>query len=277
MNRDASPLIGVNSQTTPRAAVDEFLTAASAAGLPLVELAADIIDRPVDELRDLIAASGTTVLGVCPSAEVLDWHWRWDATTARALETELVRARELGASYFVMPFMRPNGTAESVRFGLERAVPLARSLGIALAVEPIGHFDVLRTARDLAPVLEDRDPDTVGLLLDSFHFFRAGQTLDDLAAYDDVPILALQISNVNDVPLEHALGYRDRRFPLDGHLPVAELCARVRAERPHVPLIVEVIGDVAQHTPTLEGMDRARIQLDTILTAPPSTPKADNA
>ena len=277
MHPDASPLIGVNSQTTPSATLDEFLAAAAAAGLPLVELAADIIDSPLDEVRELVHASGATVLGVCPSAEVLDWHWKWDADTPRALEAELVRARELGAAYFVMPFMRPNGTEESVRFGLDQAVPIARSLGIGLAVEPIGHFEVLRTARELAPVLETYDPDAVGLLLDSFHFFRAGQTLEDLAAYDDVPILALQISNVNDVPLEQTLGYRDRRFPLDGRMPVTELCSRVLAERPNVPLIVEVIGDVAQSTPTLEGLDCARLQLDTILTASLSTLKVDNA
>lgn len=277
MHRDGAPWIGINSQTTPRATIDEFLIAAGTAGLSIVELAADIIDRPVDELQEVIAASGATVLGVCPSVDLLDWHWRWDESTSEVLEAELGRAAELGAAYFVMPFMRPQGTEESIRFGLDRAVPLARSMGVTLAVEPIGHFDVLRTARQLAPVLASQDPDAVGLLLDSFHFFRAGQELDDLAAYDDVPILALQISNVNDVALPDALGFRDRRFPLDGRMPVAELCARVLAERPEVPLIVEVIGEVAQHTPTLEAVDRARTQLDAILHATLSTPKVDNA
>lgn len=276
MKPDAVPRIGINSQTTPMATIDELLTGAGAAGLPLVELAADVITRPVDEIAELTRASGTTVLGVCPSAELLDWHWRWDDEIANQLESELARAAELGAEYFVMPFMRPSGTRESVRFGLDRAVPRARAFGLALAVEPIGHFDVLRTARELAPVLEAQDPDTVGLLLDSFHFFRAGQNVDDVSAYDGVPILALQLSNLNDVALHDALGYRDRRFPLDGRMPVIELCARVLAPRPHVPLIVEVIGDVARSTPTADGIHRARTQLDEIQNTL-TTLKAGNA
>jgi sugar phosphate isomerase/epimerase len=276
MKPDAVPRIGINSQTIPTATIDEFLTGAGAAGLPLVELAADVITRPVDEIAELARASGTTVLGVCPSAELLDWHWRWDDAIANQLESELARAAELGAEYFVMPFMRPHGTQESVRFGLDRAVPRARAFDMALAVEPIGHFDVLRTARELAPVLDAQDADVVGLLLDSFHFFRAGQHVEDVGAYDDVPILALQLSNLNDVPLGEALGYRDRRFPLDGRMPVTELCARVLADRPRVPLIVEVIGDVAQRTRTPDGLHRARTQLDEIQNAL-TTLKAGNA
>jgi sugar phosphate isomerase/epimerase len=269
MHVDVAPRWGINSQTTPSADVEEFLRSAGENGLTLVELAAEIIDRPASEIRAMSEAASTSILGVCPSREVFDWHLGWSDELARRLESELRRAAELGARYFVMPFMREGGTAESVRAALELAVPRARAVGLGLAVEPIGHVDVLRTARELAPVLETQDPETVGLLLDSFHFFRAGQHVDDLAAYDGIPIWGLQISNINDVPLEQALGYRDRRFPLDGRMPVTELCARVLADRPEVPLIVEVIGDVARATPTPEGMRRARRQLDDIRSAIP--------
>lgn len=276
MHTDASPRKGINSQTTPHASIEEFLAAVGVEGIRFVELAADIITRPVGEILELLAASGTSVLGVCPSTELVDWHWRWEDTTTRLLEVELTRAAELGADYFVMPFMRPQGTAESIRAGLELAVPVARELNIALAVEPIGHFDVLRTGRELAPVLETQDPAVVGLLLDSFHFFRAGQSVDEVSAYDGVPILALQLSNINDSPLDEALGYRDRRFPLDGRMPVLALCERVLTDRPGLPLVVEVIGDVAAHTATADGVRCAREQLDDIHNAL-KTQKAGNA
>ncbi|MDR5700908.1 sugar phosphate isomerase/epimerase family protein [Agromyces aerolatus] len=253
--------LGLNSQTTPAASLEEFAGAAASAGFRAVECAAEILDGPVEHVAETFRRHGLEVLGVCPSVELLDWHWRWDAAIERRLDEELRRARALEADYFVLPFMRPRGDAESVRRGLAGAAPLARAAGMRLAVEPIGHFEVLNRAQDLVPVLRDQDPEVVALLLDAFHFFRAGQELDALHAYSGLPVAAIQLSNVNARAQHEALGYRDRVFPLDGRWPVREFTSLASSLFPGAPLVVEIIGDVARATPTGEAAERAHRQL----------------
>lgn len=73
--------------------------------------------------------------------------------------------------------------------------PLVKDAGIRLALESIGHHDVLRRAEQLTPEFAGLDEDVIGILLDSFHFFSAGQVLDDLDHPAGVDVLAVPISS----------------------------------------------------------------------------------
>lgn len=254
----------LNSQTTPGASLSEFAAAAAQAGFHAVECSATVISGDVDDALAVLGEHDLRLLGVSPSVELLDWHHGWTTSLHRLLEQELVRAAALGADYFVLPFMRPHGDRASVERGLKHAVPLARAAGVRLAVEPIGHFDILRRAEALAPVLRGQDPAVVSLLLDSFHFFRAGHVVDDLALYAGLTVAGIQLSNVNDRADHEAVGYRDRTFPLDGRWPVRDFAEAAAQQFPTAPLIVEVIGDVSAATPTEEAAARAYAQLTCI-------------
>lgn len=251
----------LNSLTTPDATLAEFADAAASAGFRHVECSAGVLDRPASQTREVLEYAGLDVIAVSPSDAVLDWHWRWDAQLESVFTEELDRARALGADYYVLPFMRDSGDADSVRSGLKRGVPLARDRGMTLAVEPIGHFDVVRRAEQLAPLLREQDREVVSLLLDSFHFFRAGHDLDDLELYAGLRVAGIQLSNLNHRPRDEALGYRDRTFPLDGPWPVRSFARRASTLFPDAPLIVEVIGDVARATPTRTAAQMAYTQL----------------
>lgn len=243
----------------------EFAAAAASAGFDAVECSAALLPTRAEDALAIFRGLGIDVVGVCPSDELLDWHHFWDASTQVRLAHELDRAASLGAAYFVLPFMRPNGDRRSVEYGLEQAVPLARARGLKLAVEPIGHFDVLRRAEELAPVLRTQDASVVSLLLDSFHFFRAGHGVDDLELYDDLPVAGIQLSNINHRADHDAVGYRDRAFPLDGRWPVLDFATAAMKRFPSAPLIAEVIGDVASATPTDLGAARAHAHLTRIV------------
>lgn len=265
--------LALNSQTTPRADFAEFAVAAADYGFDGVECSAGILPEDPSRATDILARHELALVGVCPSEAVVDWHWAWDDLVETEFRAELVRARQIGAGYFVMPFMRGRGDAATVRRGLGRAVPIARDVGMVLAVEPIGHFDVVRRAEELAPLLREHDPEIVGVLLDSFHFFRAGHDLEALNLYADLHVAGIQLSNINGVPVAESFGYRDRTFPLDGPWDVRGFARRAHALFPDAPLIVEVIGDLAQSTPTNVGAERASAQLadivrTTVLEAP---------
>ena len=258
------PLLGINNQTVPTATALEVIRGAAQYGLGSVELTTEALGEDTDRLTAALRAHRVRLLGVSPSAALHGWHAQWDDELEAAMRTEIYRAAEAGAGYFVMPFMRPAGDSDSVTAGLRRAVPIARDAGVQLAVEPIGHHDVLRRTDQLAPVLTALNDGVIGMLLDSFHFFRAGQSLHDLQHLDGVDVLAVQISNANHRPMNQLLGYRDRTFPLDGPFDVTGLCRETERRWPAAPVVVEVIGELAAATPFAEGLRTAAMQLREI-------------
>lgn len=262
--KHTAPRFALNSQTTPNASLQQFAAAAAGAGFAWVECSAAVLSDDTADTLAVLAEHHLTVIGVSPSEGLLDWHHAWNPELHERMERELRRAADLGSDYFVLPFMRPLGDRASVERALGQAVPLARDLGMRLAVEPIGHYDVLRRAEALAPLLRQQDGSVVSLLLDSFHFFRAGHVVDDLTLYAGIPVAGIQLSNINDRTDNEAFGYRDRTFPLDGRWPVREFAIAASRLFPSAPLIVEVIGQVAAATSTDEAAARAHAHLNLI-------------
>ncbi|SEE23077.1 sugar phosphate isomerase/epimerase family protein [Ruania alba] len=256
-----APRTGINNQTVPAASAVEVIEGAARHGLGCVELTGEVLAQDPDGVPATLREQGVRLLGVSPTKALHGWHVQWDEQVGAGMRSEMQAAATAGAEFFVMPFMRPGGDADTVTAGLRRAVPIAREAGLRLAVEPIGHHEVLRRAEQLAPVLARLDQDVIGVLLDSFHFFRSGQSLEDLRHLDGVDVLAFQVSNANDRPVPELLGYRDRTFPLDGPFDVAGLCGQVARRWPNAPIVVEVIGEVAAATPTATGLQRAATQL----------------
>ena len=82
------------------------------------------------------------------------------------------------------------------------------------------------------------------VLLDSWHFARGGGTLADLDPESVALIGGVQLSDRS--PEQDAEPYvprRDRKFPGDGALPLAEIVRRVTAAHPELPIGVEVLSD----------------------------------
>jgi sugar phosphate isomerase/epimerase len=257
-------MLGINNQTIPSATALEVIRGAARHGLGGVELTAEVLGADTDRIVAALREHGVQLLGVSPTTALHGWHAQWDDELEAAMEAEIHRAAGAGARYFVMPFMRPAGDSDTVTAGLRRAMPIAKDAGLRLAVEPIGHHDVLRRTDQLAPVLTALNDGVIGMLLDSFHFFRAGQSLQDLQHLDGVDVLAVQVSNANHRPMNQLLGYRDRTFPLDGPFDVTGLCRETARRWPAAPVVVEVIGDLAAATPFPEGLRTAATQLREI-------------
>jgi sugar phosphate isomerase/epimerase len=260
------PVLAVNSQTVPHASAAQLVEAVADAALDAIEITGELLASSRG-LAQLLGERKIELLGVSPTRDLHAWHCRWDDELGRAMELEMGRAAEAGAGYFVMPFMEPSGDAESVRRGLVAATPIAREHGLRLAVESIGHHPVVRRLEELVPVVSSLDGDVVGVLLDSFHFFRAGHGVTDLPLLDAVSVVAAQLSNSNGRPRQDLLGYRDRTYPLDGPFDVVGFTRELLVRKPTTPLVVEVIGDVADACPAATGVHTAAAQLDEIMTA----------
>ena len=108
----------------------------------------------------------------------------------------------------------------------------AARLGIWVDLEPMPFFGCPNVAAAWEVVGGAAQPNS-GILVDSWHFFKAGQTLEALAG---IPGHCLRTMQISDAPLRQVgptlIGdtMEHRRWPGQGELPVADLIRAVAAK-----------------------------------------------
>jgi 4-hydroxyphenylpyruvate dioxygenase len=233
--------------TIRKAAIDIKISSAAASGFDGVELWAEDLDddalRP-NHIRDVTWAAGLIVEGVCPQPDVYRWHRSWDIELEQTLRARLERYRAMGASYLVLPVMDDGGDLGETAMNLRRAARLAAETGMVIGLEPIGHVRKLASIRTASALVADALGDgPVGLVLDTFHFFRGGNTVADLSALDAHRILAVQLGDAMPIPFEELRGDRHRLFPGEGAFDIVGLCRTLHSMKYAGPFIVELMNE----------------------------------
>ena len=229
-------------------------------------------------LAALLAAHRLTIDGIIPGSEVLRrWSSTLDDDLITRLDTTMRACRGLGGRYLVMPTIADHGTLEQVAGNLRELGPLARQHGVRLGLEPVGQTPVVRGVREALMVLDRAGLDEdAGIILDAFHFFRAGQKLSELMALAPERIITVQINDAIERPIENLLGHRHREFPGQGRFDVAGFCATVLGQGYGGTFTVEVLNPVIWSAPADEVCRRAWRTSASVLSqalgcAPPAT------
>lgn len=108
----------------------------------------------------------------------------------------------------------------------------AAKLGVWVDLEPMPFFGCPTVAAAWA-VVDGAAQANSGILMDSWHFFKAGQTLDDIAG---IPGHRLRTMQISDAPLRQVEAkliddtIKHRRWPGKGELPVTEFIRAVHAK-----------------------------------------------
>lgn len=143
-------------------------------------------------------------------------------------------ASEIDCPYVVVvPGLLPHGAtredcmAESSRV-LEELSQIASRFGIGLAFEFLGQPGCSVQTLDLASEIVGRvgRPD-VGLVIDSFHFYAGGSTIESIDALDAGKLFIFHINDAEDLP-RNQLEDRHRLLPGLGILPLKEIIAALR-------------------------------------------------
>lgn len=237
----------LDTVTIRQASLDQKFRHAAHAGFHGLELWADDIGPgPADlaHVRDLATTFGLSIDSICPPVAWRRWHHDWDAALEVEIAGQLPRYAALGARILITPVTSEDGTLADTAHALDRLAGLAAGHGLRIGLEPIGHVAKLARLADAAALLRAQgDRDTIGLVLDAFHFYRGGNVLADLGQVDPQAILAVHVDDALDLPLDQLLGYRHRVMPGDGIFDVAGLCAAI-ARRGFVgPYIVELLNE----------------------------------
>jgi len=232
--------IALNGATTMWADLDSDMQVAKAAGFDYLEIWAAklrtfLAHKTTLELNELAAKRGVPPLSLNSIEHVTFRDARaYDSIKDQCAELSSVAEKIDCPFIVVVPGRLPNAevtreqvVAESVRV-LTELCDIAANHGVSLAFEFLGQTDCSVQTLDLAhEIVRATDRTNLGLVIDSFHFYAGGSTIEMIEAVDPKLIYVFHINDAEDLPREH-LEDRHRLLPGLGILPLREMIAAFR-------------------------------------------------
>jgi len=224
--------LALNGATTMRADLVTDLRVAQAAGFEYLEIWASKLreylknNTPAD-LKALFAQHNLQPLSINSIEHVTFRDAQAYESIKQQCETLSRIAQEIGCPWIVVvPGRIPDSGAtrsevidESVRV-LNELCDIADQHGVALAFEFLGQTDCTVQTLDLAhEIVRTVNRNNLGLVIDSFHFYAGGSTIDMIEALDPQSLAVFHINDAEDRPREE-LNDSHRLLPGLGILPL---------------------------------------------------------
>ncbi len=209
------------------------------------------VGAPGTEATDLgrfkraCAQLGLVIDGVIPPPDfAFRWHDDLGADMRALIAGELPKYQALGARYVVLPLLGEGGSIERTAAILAALGELMRPFGLVAALEPMGHVKKGSRMAEAARLLGLAGDDAnVGVVVDVFHFFQAGNVLADLRAIPARRLVTVHLNDALDLPLHELSGARHRVYPGEGIFDVAGFCGALVAIGYDGPCAVEVLNE----------------------------------
>lgn len=231
--------LALNGATTMRADLETDVRAASAAGFDYLEIWASKLRRflsakSAQELKSLLEEYKLKPYSINSIEHI---SFRDPSRHASLLEEceELCRiAAAIDCPYVVVvPSPLPAGvgreesTDESARV-LSELADIADRHGVGLAFEFLGQTDCsVQTLEHASEIVSRVGRANVGLVIDSFHFYAGGSTIESIDALDPERLFIFHINDAEQLPRE-VLEDKHRLLPGLGILPLKEIVAALR-------------------------------------------------
>jgi 2-keto-myo-inositol isomerase len=231
--------LALNGATTMKADLVTDIRAASAAGFDCLEIWSAKLEtflrsNTTDDLKRMFQETGIEPYSI-NSIERATFREAEGHARLRYECEEICRiAAELACPYVVVvPGRLPRESSqaqvikESVKTLAEIAT-IAEAHGVGLAFEFLGQPDCSVQTLALADeIVRKTGRENVGLVIDSFHFYAGGSTLESIEALDPARLFIFHINDAENRPREE-LEDRHRLLPGLGILPLPEIVAALR-------------------------------------------------
>lgn len=236
----ATMKLALNGATTMRADLATDLQAAEAAGFDYLEIWAAKLrvflkERSTAELKDLFAQAGLSPLSI-NSIEHITFR---DSQAYESIKQECEELSRIASAIgcpciVVVPGPLPQGGAsraqvvtESVKI-LRELCEISAAHDVSLAFEFLGQPNCSVQTLDLAAeIVREADRKKLGLVIDSFHFYAGGSTVEMIETLDPNSVQIFHINDAEDLPREQ-LEDRHRLLPGLGILPLREMISAFR-------------------------------------------------
>lgn len=231
--------IALNGATTMKADLKTDIAAASAAGFDLIEiwrskLLSYLESNTVGDLSAEIAAAGLSAWSI-NSIEHITFRTpeEYDAIKAECRSLAEI-ASHLACPYIVVvPGKLPaNATKGSIAAHtievLGELADIAEPFGVSLAFEFLGQTDCsVQTLGDAIDIVNSVDRRSVGLVLDTFHFYAGNSEFSDIDRLDKEKLFVFHINDSENVERSR-LTDAHRLYPGEGILPLTEIHEHLR-------------------------------------------------
>ena len=221
----------INGATTMPYSLEQDVATAAQAGFDGLEiwwekLVTYLDKHSTSDLKQLLENSGLTPVSICP---LRIWPFR-DSEPARQEFREAIQlAPQIGCNLLaVCPDFQPARLSPEEALAIHAKeladmAQLAAENGIRLTIEPIGGHTLVPGPSEALRLIEMAGaPGNVGILMDTFHYFRSGVSDQDIR---DIPLDKLDIIHVNDCEdgALNELTDAHRLYPTLGIIPARQL------------------------------------------------------
>ena len=232
--------LSFNGATTMRADLVTDIRAAAAAGFDYLEIWAaklrrNVRDHSLGDLKQLFDDRGIGPLSI-NSIEHITFRAERDYDRIKAECEQLTAiAAALGCPYVVVvpgklpsrEVARDEIVSESVKV-LTELSEIAAAHNVSLGFEFLGQTDCSVQTLDLADEIVRRvNRENVGLVIDAFHFYTGGSTIEMIETLDPQRLFIFHIDDAEDLPREK-LTDAERLLPGLGILPLKAIIAAFR-------------------------------------------------
>jgi 2-keto-myo-inositol isomerase len=212
----------LNSSTIRPTPIMDKIAIAGEAGYAGIELWHDDIDQYLQAggtLADLRKAVDDRGLAVPTTIYLAGWFDTTGDEYLRGLDEckrRMAQSVALGAPYIIAG--PPSGTSDYAigAAHYHELLAIGRELGVMPVMEFLGFVEQLNTIEDALDVMLRADDDEATTVVDPFHIFRGGGSVESLAKLTERQIA---VSHFNDVPASPARELqhdKDRLMPGDG-------------------------------------------------------------
>ena len=217
-----------NEATTMPNSLENDVIKAAKVGFDGIELWWEKIEKylqkhSADDLKDLLIKNKIVPVSICP---LRIWPFRNSEPARKEFSRAVDVSSKIGCDLVIVcPDFQPASLTreEAMRVHateLKDMAKYAHNFGIRLAIEPIGmHTLVPGPMQALELIKLAGNPSNVGLLMDTFHYFRSQITDKEI---ETIPVEKLYIVHVNDSedgPINE-LSDANRLYPGLGVLPL---------------------------------------------------------
>lgn len=212
----------LNASTIRPTPILDKINIAGETGYAAIELWHDEIDEHIAQggtLSELKSALADHGLAVPTTIYLAGWFETTGEEHAKAIEEckrRMEQAVELGAPYIISG---PPGGAADYELGAanyHELLEIGEQIGVKPAMEFLGFVEQLNTIEDAMAVMTKAGRDDVTTVLDPFHIFRGGGSVESIAKLTAQQVAVSHFNDVVKDPPREQQHDKDRVMPGDG-------------------------------------------------------------
>ena len=262
----------INGATTMPYTLEQDLESASKAGFEAVEIWSAKLNtyletHSVDDLKDLLDRLQLKVASLCPYSLV-------GFSDNRGHIISIREASEI-AEAIGCPVLLVCGDAPPEGVELDEAydsmanvactyADWAEDHGVKIAIEPLGRHPFIPGPNEALEIIERADHESLGLMLDTFHYYKSNVSMDDIRNIPLEHLLIVHVNDCEDLPREE-LTDGHRLHMGEGILPLNEVLGILKEKGYEGALSVEIFRKAYWEQDPLTISRDAKAALDRTL------------